>query len=258
MRLVCPNCGAQYDIANDAIPEGGRDVQCSSCANTWFQTERPTIANRARSELILSPRTKDAAASATPPRKGLDPSVSDILRERSVRYPEETQPPATQAETAPPAVDADETRRRIAQMTVAEGGTPAPQPAPKPAAIAAAATGAVVAGNAKADANLRSLPSIDDINATLRARSQASDMSGLTESEKQEAEKRRGFRWGFFLVLVVLALLVAPYFFQEQINANLPQLSEYMVTYVETVDSLRLWVNAQIQTLQGMMSGSEG
>lgn len=37
MRLTCPNCGAQYEVPDDIIPTGGRDVQCSNCGNTWFQ-----------------------------------------------------------------------------------------------------------------------------------------------------------------------------------------------------------------------------
>jgi predicted Zn finger-like uncharacterized protein len=37
MRLVCPNCGAQYEVPEDVIPENGRDVQCSNCGDTWFQ-----------------------------------------------------------------------------------------------------------------------------------------------------------------------------------------------------------------------------
>ncbi len=44
MRLICPNCGAQYEVDDSVIPEGGRDVQCSNCGHTWFQ--RP--ANRDR------------------------------------------------------------------------------------------------------------------------------------------------------------------------------------------------------------------
>ena len=38
MRLICPNCGAQYEVPESVIPETGRDVQCSSCGHTWFQT----------------------------------------------------------------------------------------------------------------------------------------------------------------------------------------------------------------------------
>jgi predicted Zn finger-like uncharacterized protein len=37
MRLTCPNCGAQYEVPDDVIPDEGRDVQCSNCGDTWFQ-----------------------------------------------------------------------------------------------------------------------------------------------------------------------------------------------------------------------------
>ncbi|WP_297539429.1 zinc-ribbon domain-containing protein [Roseovarius sp.] len=37
MRLICPNCGAQYEVPDEVIPESGRDVQCSNCGDTWFQ-----------------------------------------------------------------------------------------------------------------------------------------------------------------------------------------------------------------------------
>ncbi|PIE11579.1 MAG: hypothetical protein CSA70_11045 [Rhodobacterales bacterium] len=37
MRLVCPNCGAQYEVPEAVIPENGREVQCSNCGDTWFQ-----------------------------------------------------------------------------------------------------------------------------------------------------------------------------------------------------------------------------
>jgi predicted Zn finger-like uncharacterized protein len=37
MRLVCPNCDAQYEVDDAVIPTSGRDVQCSNCGHTWFQ-----------------------------------------------------------------------------------------------------------------------------------------------------------------------------------------------------------------------------
>lgn len=37
MRLICPNCGAQYEVPEAVIPTEGRDVQCSNCGVTWFQ-----------------------------------------------------------------------------------------------------------------------------------------------------------------------------------------------------------------------------
>ncbi|MEM8977983.1 MAG: zinc-ribbon domain-containing protein [Pseudomonadota bacterium] len=43
MRLVCPNCGAQYDVPAEVIPAEGRDVQCSNCGDTWFQESEATL-----------------------------------------------------------------------------------------------------------------------------------------------------------------------------------------------------------------------
>lgn len=37
MRLICPNCGAQYEVPEEVVPQAGRDVQCSNCGDTWFQ-----------------------------------------------------------------------------------------------------------------------------------------------------------------------------------------------------------------------------
>jgi len=44
MRLVCPNCGAQYEIADDLIPTDGRDVQCSNCGHAWFEQPGASVA----------------------------------------------------------------------------------------------------------------------------------------------------------------------------------------------------------------------
>jgi predicted Zn finger-like uncharacterized protein len=37
MRLICPNCDAQYEVDASLIPLDGRDVQCSDCGHVWFQ-----------------------------------------------------------------------------------------------------------------------------------------------------------------------------------------------------------------------------
>ena len=44
MRLICPNCGAQYEVAGDVIPAAGRDVQCSNCGHTWLETPGSSVA----------------------------------------------------------------------------------------------------------------------------------------------------------------------------------------------------------------------
>ena len=59
MRLLCPKCEAEYEVSDDIIPSEGRDVQCSSCDETWF-VESPA----ARLE-----------------RRAIDPDVISILQQ---------------------------------------------------------------------------------------------------------------------------------------------------------------------------------
>lgn len=251
MRLICPNCDAQYDIADDVIPEGGREVQCSSCTHTWFQTDKPKVAGRSRAILTPTPspapktpapqadapgEDAESPAPPAPKRKPLDSSIADILREEAAREHDVAKPAAT-PEAKADAQRADETRRRIAQMTEESAAS-------TPASVAAAATGAIANGN------LRTVPGIDEINATLRARAEASDNSGLTESEKEEAVQRRGFRRGFAIVLILIALAIAPYFFAQEIVESLPQTRDFMVQYIDTVNQLR----EQLRDLAGQAS----
>ncbi|SFR58622.1 MJ0042 family finger-like domain-containing protein [Yoonia tamlensis] len=252
MRLICPKCNAQYDIASDAIPAGGRDVQCSSCSHTWFQTEKaPEAAS------VVTPSAPPKAATdvqkAITKRKPLDSSIADILRQEAAREQAEAQasaspaaapPPTSQSRPASP-VGAEETRRRISMMAEQDANTPA--------TVAAAATGAVAD-----DANLRSVPSIDEINQQLRARSQSANGANLTEAEHQQVAERKGFRRGFAFVLILVAIAIAPYIFAEQILAQFPQYAGPMETYLEYVDTARLWLNEQYQTVQGMIADYTG
>lgn len=260
MRLICPNCDAQYDVSDDAIPSGGRDVQCSNCKHTWFQTEKPVVPGRettrvlapSRAQVVSEPRQVSVPVPVSQPRKPqLDAAVTDILRAEALREQEMTvekttaAPPPTQAATKVHKNDADETRKRVAQMTEDEGGT---------GADAAAAVGAP----AMTQANLRTVPDIHEINAALRARAQANEQSGLTDAEKQQAVQRGGFRRGFFFVLLVFVVLFTPYLLADEITRSLPQTRAFMAPYVETVDQLRLWLAMQSAALNDLITGFMG
>jgi predicted Zn finger-like uncharacterized protein len=73
MRLVCPNCAAQYEVDDSAIPDNGRDVQCANCGNTWFQGPAAGADN------IGAEHEAEPIAAPTP--RATDPAVFDILRE---------------------------------------------------------------------------------------------------------------------------------------------------------------------------------
>ena len=274
MRLICPNCDAQYDVADDAIPPGGRDVQCSSCAHTWYQTEKPVGSARSGSMVLSRPlpdtvKSKpvegtnsgggyDTPTNAAikehkqPNHRPIDPTVANILREEAAfdqkeaaKVVDDTPPPTSEAVTRHPKIDTDETLKRIAEMTEIEGGT-------------RAGTGQAAAVAAAAAANPRAIPDINEINAALRARAEASDDSGLTELEHMEAARRRSFRFGFFGILLILALAVVPYVFSEDIMENLPQTRETLATYVVKVDELRIWLADFVGTVRTSISSVTG
>ncbi|CUH54272.1 zinc-ribbon domain-containing protein [Shimia marina] len=105
MRLTCPNCGAQYEVPDDIIPTSGRDVQCSSCGNTWFQvhpdhvdpsieaphSEEPDSAPHDPDEAMVSQDT--TLASEQEPFEEVEPpalSISDAAEPADVLEDEST------------------------------------------------------------------------------------------------------------------------------------------------------------------------
>ncbi len=64
MRLVCPNCSAQYEVDAAVIPEEGRDVLCSNCGHAWFQLSERQLAAESADE--QDERSAEQAATAEP------------------------------------------------------------------------------------------------------------------------------------------------------------------------------------------------
>ena len=247
MRLICPNCGAQYDVPDGAIPPAGREVQCSGCSHTWFEIETPVT--RSPSPPIppeYTPVAPPVSMPVTPPvdtsdrPRPIDDSVKAILREEAARDHALTPPPPAPDTTAPETA-ADDTRRRIARIT---------RPDDTGTAAAATMAPAVAAEPAAAPDDM---PSMDDINARLRARSKAAD-SAAPAPVTQEARDRRGFRRGFVVMLLAYAVLFATYIFADQITAMLPALTDSMAAYVAVVYELRLILQQTVATLSERVS----
>ncbi|MGA0923533.1 MAG: zinc-ribbon domain-containing protein [Lutimaribacter sp.] len=115
MRLVCPNCGAQYEVPEDVIPAAGRDVQCSNCGHTWFVAHPDSADATAMATEVApeweTPASQPAAAddsaaydgdlgeweapedsslhpnapSAPNARRPLDPNIAELLRQEAER-----------------------------------------------------------------------------------------------------------------------------------------------------------------------------
>ena len=113
MRLTCPNCDAQYEVDDRAIPDSGRDVQCSNCGHAWFQLP-PNIEESLEDEAATlgAPVMMQHAVSDTAP-------ASSIIAHSAAPAALDPEPPEVEAPPPPPAEElaapevADEPRRRV-------------------------------------------------------------------------------------------------------------------------------------------------
>lgn len=271
MRLICPNCGAQYEVADDVIPLDGRDVQCSNCAHTWFE-------NRGASDIeddfsedapAASTQTDDhaddedeaqwgaedyaakppAPSKSTPQRQELDPAIADILREEAAREAAarraETDAMESQPDLGLDSADPAPDQRTIEaqERMAARKGEPIPaQAAQSRAAIAAASRGDL-------------LPDIEEINSSLRSESERG--TSYAEPMAEPKARKRGARTGFFGMLFILLVLAMIYVFAPKIREMVPAVDGPLTTYVETVDSGRLWLDDQLRRAVDAMTTEE-
>lgn len=269
MRLICPNCDAQYEVVDDVIPAEGRDVQCSNCGQTWFQ-HHPDHAPAEEPAEDLPPdlaepddapgedEERTAAAPPPPPAPDLDPEpepepaqapqqreldqgVADILREEAERETQaragetiETQPDLG-LDSAEPESDrrAREARERMARLRGEDSGIDTAE---------AAATAAAVGSRREL------LPDIEEINSTLRASGEREQRNADPDTDTMDETPRRksGFRSGFLLIVVLALILGAIYVFAPQIAQAVPQADPFLNAYVAQVNAARAWLDGQL------------
>ncbi len=280
MRLVCPKCGAQYEVDTAAIPENGRDVQCSSCGHTWLQyrDDRRPAPRRSPEPAAATPEATTpptpepgsepgpepegvseqppkSAAESTPPEpgetpeqeaRGVDPEVLSILREEAERESRaREQDRAGGLETQP-------------ELGLAEAETqkPAAAEAPDPAEHAA---------TSRRDL----LPDIEEIDTTLRSDGDTRRGAGSTHSAGTPALRRQpdppetgrapnSFRLGFALALLLFAAAAAIYLMPGRVAQAVPEAAPWIETFVAQVDALRLGlsrlVDGGVSRLAGMIA----
>ena len=304
MRLTCPNCDAQYEVPDDVIPSEGRDVQCSNCGDTWYQTS-PNLAESPEPEAppaVEPPQDRPSEQPATPPApepehellqddpqssasipepapepepelmsepelepedtgeddpdsahqlaedpapeatphsglaRGMDPSVTGILREEAEREAKlraaegaglEAQPDLG-LQTAPE----DETSRRAHQAR----DRMARMKGENPALLAAAESGS----------RRGLLPDIEEINSTLRAGRDPAAAPAAAPDVQHPPRRKSGFSRGFAIVILLVLGLVLAYTNAPMIAESLPQADPYLSSYVAWVDKARLWLDATV------------
>lgn len=276
MRLVCPNCGAQYEVDDRVMPENGRDVQCSACGHAWFQrgpstpgdettkaeakpapdtsethTEsdtQPDTPEESPADSDTSSDTPSAAPAASLTQREMDPGVKSILQEEAQRELDARQTEQEQLETQTEMgledVDPDEAQRqsireRMARLRGADDEFEATEALPQ--------------GRGK-----DLLPDIEEINSTLDAShtdlDQAEDIAGTDQAPSSSG----GFRRGFLVVVVIALMLLALYAYAPAIAEMIPGVKAPLDQYVAIVDQLRASLNTMMENATSAMQGANG
>jgi predicted Zn finger-like uncharacterized protein len=276
MRLICPNCDAEYEVDDGAIPLTGRDVQCSNCGHAWFQ-QHPAGATAAAPAAPALPG-EDAAAAAAP---------GAVETWAAAPSPEDPPLPSSRLDAAALALLKEEAARELAARRAAapapievqgDLGLPAPSPSPAPPAapssapVAApgptlsappAAWAATVAANPappETTSRRSRLPDIEEINSTLRPQDMLSgkDSGPAADEDDDDAAAQSGsgsFRAGFLLVIALAVVLTVVYAMAPQIAQAVPALDDALAAYVKTVDGLRLWLDGALRGLIESLRG---
>lgn len=272
MRLLCPNCDAEYEVDASVIPDSGRDVQCSNCGHAWFQLPPEVEADLAAEEALYTPpepaipvieepalpvaaaspiaeqtAEQTAAPAAEPSGRSIDESVLAVLREEAERElgarraeapaAIETQTEMGLVQPPAPAAALDPVARRIARM---KGIDPEP---PRPA---------------KPQTRREMLPEIEEINSTLRATSERRSGEAAAVSATLDQPRPAGFRNGFVLMLVLAVLVVAVYVMAPRLAQQIPGAAPALAAYVVAVDGARLWLDGALQDLIAAIRGMTG
>ncbi|MGC9368648.1 MAG: zinc-ribbon domain-containing protein [Paracoccaceae bacterium] len=272
MRLVCPNCDAQYEVDDALIPAGGRDVQCSNCGHTWFQRAagepEPEAEEEAgaappleepeyREEAVETvPAEEEAPAEAEPEeaasgprRRGLDESLAEVLREEAERERRAREAEA-QGSTWEEQTDLGLDEAMPAPRRQRPEPEPEPETGPEEPEHVARLRG-IEPETAEAAGSRRDLlPDIEEINYTLRSTSERKRSTAAPGTEEAEpAPRRSGFRLGFALVLILAGIALAAYVLAPQIAEQMPQLESAMKGYVAAVDRMRIGLEAVTNVL---------
>lgn len=284
MRLTCPNCGARYEVPDEVIPPGGRDVQCSNCGDTWFQQHpegAPISEDEAAAPAAVheTPEHPEPDAAEVPPeeteeypaesvwgddeepepapprRPGMDPAVADILRqeaarEQAARAAQATAGIETQPDLGlrPPADEQDERGRQARTRIERLRGTPASVSAEEQA-------GADQHAAIDPSSRRNLLPDIEEINSSLTAFDPPEEPEEPAFAEEPEAPvQRSGFRSGFRLAVLIFLLGTTIYLLAPMIANQIPAAEAPLMQYVQVVDTARLWLDAQVSAAMGWVT----
>lgn len=288
MRLICPNCSAEYEVDDGAIPDSGRDVQCSNCGHAWFQLPPHLEAEaEAEAEVFDEPEppatpavqavaaavrlpggaseeadpdddgdADDAEPSPAEPAlapRSLDDSVLAVLKEEAEREATARRAEAMRTIETQPDLGLDSAvAGAVAASAAAERDAKARR---KPVEVIPSAEDIAREAEAEAGAPMPrasrrgQLPDIEEINSSLRA---TGDRDGaVTEVAFGEAPRRGSFGRGFLLMILLALILAVLYLMAPKFGAQVPALKPALDGYVGAVDAARLYLDGMLQNATG-------
>ncbi len=280
MRLICPNCGAQYEIDESIIPAKGRDLQCSNCGTTWFEPGKERVANQSIvsaenvefSEGRINPVQEPGRATTTKAESGLNILREEAEQETRLRA-REVDGAEIQPDIVPIQSPEDEQRSQLednkirprrpkafqnnsmqytaqdTMMTASLSPNEYPedetedQDSPQDEAV-----------EQKATSRRDLLPDIEEINSTLEPDERSlSDMDmDMDDAELEvlnEAKGSRSARFGFGLVVVLGIITVGLYVLTPNIVGVLPATERFLDSFGMLIDSARLYINTSVDDI---------
>ena len=283
MRLVCPNCDAEYEVDAAAIPDGGRDVQCSNCGHAWFQLPPEVEAELAAEEALFDapPSVETPAAAFDPPeQEAAEQTPPDLASSPDEPAPAPDQPARIQPDPAPRSIDEsvlavlrEEAEREVEARKIEAPAAAAPVvetqselglEAPASGLGAVARRLARLKGEPEAvvkpQTRREMLPEIEEINSTLRASSEkrAGPSAAIAETLGEERAQKSSFRSGFVLMLILAVALLAAYVMAPKLSQQFPAAAGVLQAYVAAVDAARLWLDGLLKSAISFLKGLAG
>lgn len=275
MRLICPNCDAEYEVEDSAIPDTGRDVQCSNCGHAWYQLP-PEIELALEQEEALFGEVTEADVSAPdvpagdvagraaetvePPRRSLDEDLVAILREEAEREAAARRAEMAGLETQPelglaaPAGQATVAAGKRGEMVAGEAGSGAGAAVRRIAQLKGIDPDAAPPEPPRPVARRDLLPDIEEINSSLKGSDLPVEPEQAIDPVAAQAQAR-GFRSGFALSLMIAVIALAAYVAAPQIKAQMPGATAAVDGYVAAVDSARLWLDRAMRAATEAVRG---
>ena len=276
----------EYEVDAAAIPQVGRDVQCSNCGHAWFQihpdAEAETAADLMDAARVADDQTVAAVAKPSDAPDSAMVSAPDSAPGRAPDRPDRITPAAGAPIIPTPSRSLDETvlavlREEAERETAARRAEAAARG--RAAGIETqtelplAQDQSSMAATVRRIARLRGkdaepaapppppksrrdmLPAIEEINSTLRATSdRRSDAdNAIFDSMGEGRTEARGFRSGFLILVLLAVIIVVLYVAASMFGAKVPALAGIAAGYVKTLDAARVWLDVELKALIGAL-----